>query len=235
MQRCRQMATASFAFPTGASNKNRRSLQGNCAACSLQPPRTDVPGLKRSYGCLRPGPSGGALLGIRSEEGQGAVEWVGLSVVLSLLLLGLVAGGIRVPGTALARALASRLLCVASLADGCGDEPSLIAAYGTEVGKLIRRHMPTILFEQGSRAMPVDFRRCRSSGCGDGSPRGLAHRTDAGLPLTAFVHVVDCRADGAEASEAAGGAWSRQRAGHLYPQVCAFYAHSAPPPGVPLA
>jgi len=194
-----------------------------------------VPGLKRPYGCLSPGTSGGALLGIRSERGQGTVEWVGLVVVVSLLLLGLVAGGIRVPGTALARALASRLLCVASLADGCGDEPSLIAAYGTEVGKLIRRHMPTILFEQGSRAMPVDFRRCRSSGCGDGSPRGLAHRTDAGLPLTAFVHVVDCRADGAEASEAAGADCSGQRAGNLYLQFWLYYADSATLRGVPIA
>ena len=54
----------------------------------------------------------------------------------------------------------------------CGDEPALIAAYGTEVGELVREHMPTLAFEDGSRAVPVDFRRCRSTGCGDGARAG---------------------------------------------------------------
>lgn len=127
------------------------------------------------------------------------------------------------------------------MADGCGDEPTLIAAYGTEVGKLVRRHMPTILFERGSRAMPVDFRRCRSSSCGDGSARGLVHRTDAGLPLTVFVHVVDCR-DGGEGGAVAdvspsGAApnCSGARAGNLYLQYWTYYADSATLRGVPIA
>ena len=106
------------------------------------------------------------------ERGQGTVEWVGLVAVVALLLATLVAMGVRVPGSGLARAVASRILCAAALADRCGDEPTLIAAYGSEVGKLVRRHMPTILFERGSRALPVDFRRCRSSDCADGSARG---------------------------------------------------------------
>ena len=38
--------------------------------------------------------------------------------------------GVRVPGGALARAIASRILCATALADSCGDEPALIAAYG---------------------------------------------------------------------------------------------------------
>jgi hypothetical protein len=118
------------------------------------------------------------------------------------------------------------------MADGCGDEPVLIAAYGTEVGKLVRRHMPTILFEAGSRAMPVDFRRCRSSDCGDGSARGLVHRTDAELPVTAFVHVVDCR-DGA--AEADGADCSGPRADNLYIQYWTYYVDSATLRGVPVA
>jgi len=169
------------------------------------------------------------------ERGQGTVEWVGLVALVSLLLVSLVAAGVQVPGTALARAVASRMLCAVSMADGCGDEPTLIAAYGTEVGKLVRRHMPTILFEQGSRAMPVDFRRCRSTSCGDGSARGLVHRTDTGLPLTVFVHVIDCRADGAEAFEAAGADCSGSRAGRLYLQYWTYYADSATLRGVPIA
>ena len=59
--------------------------------------------------------------------------------------------------------------------------------------------MPTIVFEEGSRAVPVDFRRCRSTGCGDGSGRGAwSTAPTQRLPVTAFVHVVDCRAGEAE-------------------------------------
>jgi hypothetical protein len=144
------------------------------------------------------------------------VEWVGLVAVVSLLLVGLVAAGVRVPGTELARAVASRILCAAALADRCGDEPALIAAYGTEVGKLVREHMPTIFFEHGSRALPIDFRRCRSSDCGDGSARGLVDQTDARLPVTAFVHVIE-------------------HAGSLYIQYWLYYADSATLRGVPIA
>src|SRR3954454_15723564 len=103
----------------------------------------------------------------RGERGQGTVEWVGVLCVVGLLIAGLVAAGVRVPGTALARAIASQILCAAAVADDCGDEPVLIAAYGTEVGGLVRRHMPSLLYERGSRAVPVDFRRCRSTACGD--------------------------------------------------------------------
>jgi hypothetical protein len=127
------------------------------------------------------------------------------------------------------------MLCAVSMAEGCGDEPVLIATYGTEVGELVRRHMPTILFEQGSRAMPVDFRRCRSTGCGDGSARGLVHTTDAGLPVTAFVHVVDCRAGETLTSEVVSGDCSGDRAGNLYIQYWLYYADSATLRGVPIA
>jgi hypothetical protein len=158
------------------------------------------------------------------ERGQGTVEWVGVVAVVALLLAVLVTAGVQVPGAKLARAVASRILCAAALADRCGDEPALIAAYGFEVGKLAREHMPTMLFEQGSRAMPMDFRRCRETACGDGSARGLVNRTDAGLPVTAFVHVIDCRAD-----------CSGSRAGNLYIQYWLYYADSATLRGVPVA
>jgi hypothetical protein len=162
-----------------------------------------------------------------SERGQSTVEWVGMLCVVALLLVGLVAAGVRVPGAALAESVGSRILCAASLADGCGDEPALIADYGTEVGELVRRHMPIVAFEEGSRGVPVDFRRCRSTSCGDDSERGLVHRTDAGFPVTAFVHVVDCRAEAAERSEAGGADCSGARAGNLYIQYWTYYADSA--------
>lgn len=164
---------------------------------------------------------------MESERGQSTVEWTGMLCVVTLLLVGLVAAGVRVPGAALAQAVASRILCAASLADGCGDEPGLIADYGTEVGELVRRHMPIIAFEEGSRGVPVDFRRCRSTSCGDGSDRGLVHRTDEGFPVTAFVHVVDCRVGEAEDSEAGGADCSGARTGNLYIQYWTYYADSA--------
>lgn len=170
-----------------------------------------------------------------AERGQGTVEWVGLLFVVCLAVLGLVAAGVRVPGTDLARAVADRIICAAALSEGCGDEPELIASYGTEVGKLVRQHMPILDFETGSRAVPVDFRRCRRAECGDAEADGLVQRTNAGLPVTAFVHVVDCRADRAEVAEVAGADCSGKRAGNLYIQYWTYYADSATLRGVPIA
>jgi hypothetical protein len=172
---------------------------------------------------------------VGSERGQGTVEWVGTLLVVSIGMAALVAAGVRVPGATLARALADRALCAAALADGCGDEPTLIAAYGTEIGKLVRRHMPMVAFEAGSRAVPVDFRRCRSTACGDGSGEGLVHRTDARLPVTAFAHVIDCRSAAAAETEATGADCSGERAGNLYVQYWTYYADSATLRGVPVA
>lgn len=172
---------------------------------------------------------------MRSERGQGTVEWVGLVLVLSLALLAAVAVGARVPGAALVQALADRIICAASLAGGCGDEPTLIAAYGSEVGELVQRHMPTLAFESGSRALPVDFRRCRGSECSNGMGEGSIHETDEGLPVTAFVHVIDCREDEAEQTEAAGADCSGERAGNLYVQYWTYYADSATLRNIPVA
>jgi hypothetical protein len=171
------------------------------------------------------------------------VEWVGVLAVVAILFFGLVAAGVRIPGNALARAVASRMLCAVAMADRCGDEPALIAAYGSEVGKLVRRHMPTILFERGSHALPVDFRRCRSSECADGSARGLVRESDAGLPVTAFAHVIDCRGDGegdrVDLTGAEGQAsqfdCSGPRSGNLYLQYWTYYVDSATLRGVPIA
>jgi hypothetical protein len=161
------------------------------------------------------------------ERGQATVEWVGLTLLVALLLVGVLSLGVRVPGLDLARLVGSRILCAASLADGCGDEPLLIAIYGTEVGKLVREHMPTLVFEEGSRAVPVDFRRCRDTSCGDGVEEGLIHRSDERLPVTAFVHVVDCRAGEAERSEGEGADCSGPRAGNLYISYWTYYADSS--------
>ena len=70
---------------------------------------------------------------------------------------------------------------------------------------------PGIAYEEGMRALPVDFRACRGAGAGRGrSGRRVGIRT--GDPATAFVHVVDCRtprrasgASPATTAPAAGG------------------------------
>ncbi len=113
--------------------------------------------------------------------------------------LGLVAAGVRVPGSALARAVASRILCAAALADRCGDEPVLIAAYGTEVGKLVRRAHAWLALRAGLAGGAGRLPALPQHGLRRRRRHGFVRRTDAGLPVTAFVHVVDCRAD--EAAE----------------------------------
>lgn len=169
-----------------------------------------------------------------AERGQGTVEWVGLACLVSLLLAGALAAGAGAPGTGLARGIGARILCAVAMGDRCGDEPALIAAYGSEVGELVRRHAPSLLFERGSRAMPVNFRRCRATACGDGRREGVVLRTDAGLPATAFVHVVDCRPAALADSAARGYECSGRRAGNLYVQLWTYYADSATLRGVPL-
>ena len=164
---------------------------------------------------------------VRSERGQGTVEWVGVVCVVSLLMVGVIATGVAMPGVDLARSVAQRILCATELADGCADEPLLIATYGDEVGRLVRRHMPTIGYEDGSHAVPVDYRRCRETECGDAPDDGLVHRTDERLPVSAFVHVIDCRAAARAATEAAGVDCSDERAGRLYIQYWLYYANSA--------
>jgi hypothetical protein len=129
--------------------------------------------------------------------------------------------------------MASRILCAAAIADSCGGgEPALIAAYGSDVGATVRDEMPSLVFEHGSRALPVDFRSCREVSCGDGPENGLVARSDAGQPVTAFVHVVDCREGGLRP---AGADCSGARQGNLYIQYWTYYADSATLRGVPVA
>ena len=148
------------------------------------------------------------------EGGQAAVEWVALLLLVALLLVGLLAAGVRVPGAALAESIASRVLGAVSVGESC-DSGRLVAAYGEEVAALVRENAPLLVYEPGMRALPVDFRRCRSTSCGDGSGSGVVVRSRAGEPVTAFVHVIDCRAG----SRAPGADCSGSRAGSVYIQV----------------
>jgi hypothetical protein len=54
------------------------------------------------------------------------------------------------------------------------------------------------------------------------------------MPVTAFVHVIDCREGEAERSEESGADCSDSRAGRLYIQYWTYYADSATLRGVPI-
>ena len=166
----------------------------------------------------------------RGEAGQAAVEWVALLLLVALLLVGLLAAGIRVPGAALAEAIASRILCAVSLGESC-EPGGLAAAYGDQVAAVVREHAPLLVYEPGMHALPVDFRHCRSTSCGDGTGNGVVVRSLLGEPVTAFVHVIDCRAG----SRTEGVDCSGSHAGNLYIQYWTYYADSATLRGVPLA
>ena len=170
-----------------------------------------------------------------AERGQSTVEWVGLLLLVALLLAALVAAGVRVPGGVA----------------GAGDRLADPLRGGAR--RLLRRRAGADrrLRDRGRRAGPRPHadprlrgrlaRRCRSTGAAAAAPpaataarRAPVRRTDAGLPVTAFVHVVDCRAGAAE-TEAGGADCSGGRAGNLYIQYWLYYADSATLRGVPIA
>jgi hypothetical protein len=163
-----------------------------------------------------------------SQRGQATVEWIGLLLVTGLLLAALVAGaraldlGLAVPGAVL-----ERLVCAVRLSEDCRAEPALRDGYGAEVASLVRAHAPAILYEDGMRALPVDFRRCRADGCAEGPGEGHATSTGSRLPVTAFTHVIDCRPAAREGTERGGADCSGERAGNLYLQFWFYYPGSA--------
>jgi hypothetical protein len=173
----------------------------------------------------------------RGQAGQSSVEWLGLVLLVSLLALALAAlAGARLPGLSLARALADRLVCAAGLGgESCGGPPGsqLAAAYGTELAAEVRREAPTIAYEPGMRAVPVDFRSCREDPCSMGAEQGEVLASDEGEPVTLFVHAVDCRTAAAARSERRGYDCSDERAGNLYLQFWAYYPGSQSLRGLP--
>lgn len=163
-----------------------------------------------------------------SERGQGTVEWIGLLLLVSLLLVGLLAAtGARLPATDLARAIVARLICAAALSDSCSTDRELVAAYGLELAAQVEDNAPRILYEDGMTALPVDFRSCRGRACGNGPDSGAVWKSDTGEPAAAFVHAVDCRDPAARAESAAHGFdCSGARAGNLYLQYWLYYEDS---------
>lgn len=162
-----------------------------------------------------------------SERGQATPEWIGLVGLVGLLLGALLwAAGAALPRVPLAGAVLERMVCAVRLADDCRSEPALRASYGDDLAVTLRAHAPTLLYEPGMRALPVDPRRCREDACAEGPADGPVARSGAGEPAVAFTHVIDCR-PGAPPAAARGADCSGERAGNLYLQYWFYYPGSA--------
>ena len=135
--------------------------------------------------------------------------------------------GLRRPGIALAHEIGERLVCAVRLTEDCTNEPRLRAANGAEIAALLRDHAPALLYENGMRTLPVDFRTCRSDACAEGPESGTVARTTQGLRVVAFTHAIDCRSGHVASTESWGGVCSGARRGNLYLQYWLYYAGSA--------
>ncbi len=132
---------------------------------------------------------------------------------------------------ALAYEIGERIICAVKLSYGCRSDPQLAAAYG-DLASEVRDNAPRVVYERGMRALPVDFRSCRSPACSDGPETGRVTRSLAGRPVAAFTHVVDCRDP--EHGAARGYDCTGERAGRVYIQYWTYYGDSATSRGTPI-
>ena len=129
---------------------------------------------------------------MRGECGQASLEWVGavLCVTVALGAAAAVAGD--VDGRSYGGWLARSVVC--AVRGGCAAErDAMVAAYGPRDAELVRRYVPSLVYEPGTHTLPVDFRTCRSHRCSDApDDRDLdVHRSTRGAHrATAFTHVV---------------------------------------------
>ena len=126
-----------------------------------------------------------------SERGQATIEWTAVVLLVALAFAALFAVVPHVDGRSYGGALAHVIVCAAR--GGCDDgRGQLASAYGARDAALVREYAPSIVYEPGEKEIPIDYRACRAKGCGDApDDRSLdVSRTDAGVPATAFTHVV---------------------------------------------
>ena len=143
---------------------------------------------------------------------------------MALAIIALAAFGGRLPGFALAGAIAERIICAAGIGGDCGEASELELTYGAEVAGARERHAPLLDYERGMRALPVDYRSCREDACAEGPAEGPVTDSLAGEPVTAFVRVVDCRDRTAPPPDAD---CSGNRSGFLYLQYWLYYPGSS--------
>jgi hypothetical protein len=132
---------------------------------------------------------------LRAEDGQAAVEWIGLVLLVALVLGALLSFGPRIDGWSFGGFLAHHFSC--AVTGSCRDDDrALRRAYGERDAALVRDLAPNLVYEPGERQLPVDWRRCRRPRCAEApDERGLdVHRSDAGERATVFTHLL--RRDG---------------------------------------
>jgi hypothetical protein len=131
----------------------------------------------------------------RSQHGQATVEWSATVLALALAFAALAVVVARTDAWRLGDGVVHALVC--AIEGGCDERDSLQLAYGDDVARAVRDHAPNLVYERRSAALPIDFRRCRETGCSDGSDAARAiDQSRSGLPVTAFTRVVDRRAGG---------------------------------------
>ncbi len=127
-----------------------------------------------------------------SERGQATIEWTAVVLLVALAFASFLALGLpRVDGRSFGGALAHAMVCAAR--GGCDDgRDALVSVYGANDAALVRQYAPSIVYEPGEKEIPIDYRQCRTTACGDApDDRSLdVSRTDAGVPASAFTHVV---------------------------------------------
>jgi hypothetical protein len=156
-----------------------------------------------------------------AERGQATIEFVALLLLCCLALGALFALRGGFDGRHLGGFLARHFTC--AVAGRCDrDERRLAAAYGERDAATVRALAPNVVYEQGERELPVDWRRCRRVSC-------AAAPDDPRLD----AHVADRRADGGRAGHAGGGraratAFTHlvRRHGRLYIQYWLYYPDS---------
>src|SRR5205085_3524152 len=97
----------------------------------------------------------------------------------------------HVDGRSYGGALARAIVC--AVRGGCDDgRDALASAYGPGDAALVRQYAPNIVYEPGEKEIPIDYRQCRTTACGNApGDRSLdVSQTDAGVPASAFTHVV---------------------------------------------
>jgi hypothetical protein len=145
----------------------------------------------------------------RSQAGQATVEWSALVLLLALVFGALGVVVVRTAAWGFGERVVHALVCAVD--GGCQQRDSLAVAYGDELAATVRSQAPNVVYERSSAALPIDFRRCRETGCSDGpdAARAIDHSA-GGLPVTAFTRVVD----------------RRDRGGALYLQYWFYYPES---------
>ena len=126
------------------------------------------------------------------ERGQATIEWTAVVLLVALAFATFLAVALpHVDGRSYGGAIARAIVC--AVRGGCDDgRDALASAYGQGDAELVREYAPSIVYEPGEKEIPIDYRQCRTTACGDApDDRSLdVSQTSAGVPASVFTHVV---------------------------------------------